>query len=167
MLKVSFLIPLFAVVACAAEVTTSDSLPQSDELYTQDPEAYYEAQQYMNDPDTDPSLMINEANAFQVTTFENTPQSVVAYFYASIIRKDQEWQKVCLPYDEQTPGFKKTIDQYNTWRNVTYVPQPSYSNDILFSLEFTAMNGEEGHGDRVITVEEIDGKYLITEIPAF
>jgi hypothetical protein len=44
-----------------------------------------------------PLAEITVDNAKSVTSFENTPESVVTYFFASRIRKDNEWEKVCLP----------------------------------------------------------------------
>jgi len=164
--KSLFLIPVLFLAGCGDEEASTESLSQVEPI-EYGSELYDEAQAYMADADTDIRVMINEANAYQVTSFENTPESVVAYFYASFIRKDLEWQKVCLPYEEQSPEFKNTIEQYSTWRDLKYTPQGSQGSDVLFKLEFIDMNGEADHGDRVITVEEIDGKDLVTTIPAF
>lgn len=115
------------------------------------------------------TTLITKENAKDVSSFDNTPQAVVMFFYASRIRGDKEWEKVCLPENERSDKMKRKLEEYKTWTILEYkfVSVKEKSDDKCFvSLWMKiSVDGEVDEGEDEATVELIDGKWIITSIP--
>lgn len=62
--------------------------------------------------------IITASNASTFISYENTLESVVNYFFASQIRKDNEWEKVVSSPQERTELMQHILHKYET-RTVT------------------------------------------------
>ena len=116
-----------------------------------------------------PDAEITIENAKQVTAFENTPESIVMYFFASRIRKDNEWEKVCPEEGMQTRAFMRKIAEYSSWTFTKYhfvrkeeVEKDKYWVTIYMEIIY---EGKTDDGEDQVTVELMDGKWVITDIP--
>ncbi len=116
-----------------------------------------------------PETEITVENAGQVTSFENTPESVVMYYFASRIRKDQDWEKVCIPTDKRSDRMVRQLKDHGEWTFSKYhfVSKKEFEKDKWWVLSYFAVSfkGEEEDGEDEVTVELVDGKWLITEVP--
>jgi hypothetical protein len=116
-----------------------------------------------------PETEITGDNAGQVTSFDNTPESVVMYFYASRIRKDNDWEKVCQPADQQSDKMKRKLNEYSKWTftKYKYVSKKEFEpNKFWVTLHMAiTVEGESDEGEDEATVEMIDGKWVVTEVP--
>jgi hypothetical protein len=113
--------------------------------------------------------LITAENANQVTGFENTPESVLMYFYASRIRKDNAWEKVCLPEQQRSDYMKRQLEKYAGW-NITkyqYVSKKEFEPGKFWVNLYMEIifNGRADDGHDEATVEKIDGRWVITDIP--
>ena len=112
---------------------------------------------------------INTANAAEITAYENTPESVVMYFYASRIRQDNAWEEVCIPAAERGPKFENGLEKYATWKfeSCRFVCKEEFRPNawwVTIDMQIN-FNGDVEGGEDEATVEMINGKYLITEVP--
>lgn len=116
-----------------------------------------------------PDTEITIQNAKQVTAFDNTPESVVMYFYASMIRKDKEWEKVCPKEGKQTKMFRGKMEDYSSWTFAKYrfVKKEEFEKDKYWVTIYMSIiyEGKPDDGEDQVTVEKINGKWLITEVP--
>ena len=116
-----------------------------------------------------PLTEITDDNANGVTSFENTPESIVMYFFASKIRKDNEWEKVCLPKDQRSDKLKRGLDEYNNWGFTKYrfVDKKEFDKGKFWVKIYMSITyeGATDDGEDEVTVEMIDGNWLITEVP--
>lgn len=62
--------------------------------------------------------LITASNASTFSSYDNTLESVVNYFFASQIRKDKEWEKVVSSPQEQTELMQHILHKYET-RTIT------------------------------------------------
>lgn len=114
-------------------------------------------------------LMITEDNASTIDNFENTPESIVTYFYASKIRKDNKWEKVLPNEDNRSERLKRKLITYEDWTIVRFqlVSKTEYSKDnlwvkVFFEIEY---NGQKDSGTDEVTIKLINGKWIITSVP--
>jgi hypothetical protein len=113
--------------------------------------------------------LIDSKNATSIKSYENTLESVVTYFYASRIRKDQEWQKVVLATKDQSERLKNQLKTYDEWTitkfhlvSKTEFQPGRYWVKVYFEIE---MDGDVEDGTDEAEVKLIDGKWVITEVP--
>lgn len=108
-------------------------------------------------------------NAKQVTAFDNTPESVVMFFYASRIRKDNAWEKVCLPANERSERMVRKLEDYSKWTITKYrfVDKEEFEKDKWWVKIYMSVTveGETDDGEDEATVEIINGKCVVTEVP--
>ncbi|MBI3136736.1 MAG: hypothetical protein HYZ14_18830 [Bacteroidetes bacterium] len=116
-----------------------------------------------------PETEITSLNAADVTSYENTPESIAMYFYASRIRKDTDWEKVCVAEPERRPKFQNGLEKYATWNFEKYrfVRKEEFRPDAWWVTIYMAINvdGHTSDGEDEVTVEKINGTFLITEVP--
>lgn len=142
-----FLLAMFTIVSCSQkstkEKTEINTLPVNTEITVD--------------------------NAKQVTSFDDSPESVVMYFYASRIRKDNEWEKVCPPADKRSERLNRGLTEYNNWTFTKYhfvKKEEENPNKLWLTVYFSIIyEGDTDDGEDQIQVEKIDGKWLITEVP--
>lgn len=113
--------------------------------------------------------VITTANASSFESYENTLESVLNYFYASRIRKDEEWMNVFLPLGEWDERIVHKLEKYDQWTitNFHLVSKSEYAPGkfyvkVYFKIE---MNGRSEDGIDTAEVQLIDGKWVITSIP--
>lgn len=116
-----------------------------------------------------PETEITTANASQVQAYDNTPESVVMYFYASMIRNDKAWEKVCPPEPKQSKMFRGKMEEYSSWNFTKYrfVKKEEFEKDSYYVTIYMAIifEGKEDDGEDQVTVEKIDGKWMVTDVP--
>jgi hypothetical protein len=116
-----------------------------------------------------PETEITTENAKQVVAFDNSPESVVMYFFASRIRKDKEWEKVCLPTDQRSDKMKRKLEKYDQWTftKYRYVSKKEFEpNKFWVTIHMAiSVDGDADEGEDEATVEKIDGKWIVTEVP--
>lgn len=124
---------------------------------------------HVNDGDVPPLMQVTIENAKDVNTFQNTPESVVIYFFASRIRKDKEWEKVCPTPDKRTDELKRGLEEYNKWTftKCRFVEKKEFEKNKFWVKVYMEINidGETDNGEDEATVEFIDGKCVITDVP--
>lgn len=114
-------------------------------------------------------LLIDSTNAHTIQSFENTPESIVTFFYASKIRNDEKWKKVVLPEPERSNRLKSKLEKYDKWKFIKFrlVSKKIYSDTdlgIKINMEIE-VGGEKEKGEDVVEVNLIDGKWMITSVP--
>jgi hypothetical protein len=116
-----------------------------------------------------PETEITSENAKQVVAFDNSPESVVMYFYASRIRKDNDWEKVCQSADQRSDKMKRKLEEYSKWTftKYRYVSKKEFEpNKFWVTIHMAiTVEGDSDEGEDEATVELIDGKWVITEVP--
>ena len=65
-------------------------------------------------PEVIDSNTVTAANAADVKMYEQNPESVTRYFYASRIRGDKSWESVCHLPEERTPKFVADLADLDT-----------------------------------------------------
>lgn len=112
---------------------------------------------------------IDGTNASTITSYPNTPEGVVAYFYASKIRDDQNWEKVVPKVPQQSNRMIRKLIKYKKWKFLKYkfVSKKEKGEDkveikIFMEIE---INGKKDSGKDDVLVEKIKGKWTITNIP--
>jgi len=114
-------------------------------------------------------LMIDKTNAKKVKKYENTPESVVTYFYASRIRGDNKWEKIIPPEAERSDRLERKLETYAKW-NITkfhLVSKTEYEKNkywvkVYFEIE---INGKTDSGTDEATVILKNGKWIISSVP--
>jgi hypothetical protein len=116
-----------------------------------------------------PDTEITRENASQVSDFDNTPESVVMFFYASMIRRDKAWEKVCPTEQMQTKMFRGKMEEYGSWifNKYHFVKKEEFEKDSYYVTIYMAITfkGEEGDGTDQVTVKKIGGKWKVIDIP--
>lgn len=116
-----------------------------------------------------PDTEITVVNAGDVTSFEETPESIVMYFYASKIRKDNDWEKVCIPERARSSKFTNALGAYESWIFTKYrfVSKEEFAPDVWSVTIYMeiSMNGQTDSGTDQVKVEKVDGSLFITEVP--
>ncbi len=112
---------------------------------------------------------ITMLNAADVKAFDNTPESVVMYFYASMIRNDKAWEKVCPSETKQTKTFRRKMEEYSSWNFTKYrfVKKEEFEKDSYYVTIYMAIivEGEEDDGEDQVTVTKMNGKWMVVDIP--
>lgn len=117
----------------------------------------------------DDSPTIDISNAGEFTTRENTPGSVVQYFYASRIRQDKDWEKVLPLKKDRSERLKGKLEKYENWTftqfrligKLEYEPN-KYWVQIFFEIE---INGRKDSGKDEAEVTLTDGDWVIVSVP--
>lgn len=109
----------------------------------------------------------DSVSAKEVKTFiSGDPESMVIYFYASMIRKDDKFKKV-LPKD--CGRLENDLKEYSTWKFKKFYLKESMKETkdrmyikIYFEIEF---EGGIDTGTDEVTLELINGKWQIIDLP--
>lgn len=116
-----------------------------------------------------PETEITKLNAADVKSFDNTPESVVMYFYASMIRNDKAWENVCPEETKQTKTFRRKMEEYSSWNFTKYrfVKKEAFEKDSYYVTIYMAIiyEGEEDDGEDQVTVTKMNGKWMVVDIP--
>jgi hypothetical protein len=114
-------------------------------------------------------LTIDSTNAYSINDFENTPESIVMFFYASKIRNDDEWKQVLPEESERSERLSRKLEEYENWIFTKFklVSKMEYEKNktwikIFMEIEF---DSQQDSGTDEVTVEFIDGKWIITSVP--
>jgi hypothetical protein len=157
--KSLFFIPFFFLFACDSDTTSPTGEPGTGSGGETESES----------SPIQLTTTITKENAADVKTFDNTPESVVMYFYASRIRGDKEWEKVIQQPDERSDRMNRKLEDYAQWTILEYkfVSKVDKGDDRAFVKLWMKINveGETDEGEDEAEVELIDGKWLITSIP--
>jgi len=164
MKKIIYVGLIALLMACGSKKTVTEN--KQDSTSTQVPSEQVNSQV---ESSLSPLTEITADNAKSVTSFENTPESVVTYFFASKIRTDNEWEKVCLPKEKRSDKFTRGLKEYDSWifTKYKYVDTKEFEKNKLWVkiyMEIT-FKGDSDSGEDEVTVELVDGKWLITEVP--
>ncbi len=114
-------------------------------------------------------VLIDHTNADSITSFENTPASVVTFFYASKIRGDARWEEVLPKEAERSERLKRKLLTYQTWKITQFklLGKTEYAKEKLWLKIFMEIEyqGRKDSGEDDVTIEYIDGTWVITSIP--
>ncbi|MES0489985.1 MAG: hypothetical protein ABUK01_08345 [Leptospirales bacterium] len=114
-----------------------------------------------------PMITIEEAKS--ITTWENTPGSLLTYFYASKIRGDQDWKKVLPPENQWSERLIRKLQKMEKWKFVKFqlIAIENNKTDKRYVKIFIQIeiNGRVDGGKDEATVEKIDGKWVIVSVP--
>jgi hypothetical protein len=66
------------------------------------------------------SSIVTASNADGVKFFEDNPESVTRYFYASRIRGDQQWENVCHPPANRSPKLVEDLALHDQKKIIQY-----------------------------------------------
>ncbi len=115
------------------------------------------------------AVLIDSSNASSIKDFENTPESIVTFFYASKIRNDNEWLKVIPEEGDRSERLNRKLEEYENWTFTKFklVSKMESSEKQLWIKIFMEIVYEGGvdSGTDEVTVELIDGKWIITSVP--
>ncbi len=114
-------------------------------------------------------MLVDSTSAKSHMEFENTPESIVNYFYASKIRNDSLWKKVLQPEDQQNSRLKVKLDKYKKWkfhqikilRKIEH-KENAYWIKIFMEIEY---KGKKNSGTDDVEVQKINGRWVITSVP--
>lgn len=91
------------------------------------------------------------------------------YFYASRIRQDNKWEEVVQPADQRSDRMVNELEEYTKWTFSGYQFKEKKEvdpNKFYVSVWFEiSVNGSTDDGTDQATVEMLDGKWVITEVP--
>ncbi len=113
--------------------------------------------------------VITTENAKNYSSYENTPESVLNYFYASRIRKDGEWLKVFLPMEEWSARIANKVWKYDLWTITKFnlVSKTEYAPGkfwVKVNFEIVVDGKTDGGVDQA-EVQFMNGQWIITSIP--
>lgn len=116
------------------------------------------------------SFTLDTENASQVNCYDNTPESVSLFFFASIIRGDAAWKQTIDSHPQIFQMVKEKIEknyQLFHWKSIKIIGQESASEGhvwvkVRLELEY---QGETKTGTDEISLRYTDGKWKITDIP--
>ena len=159
MIKKRFLFPLFFIVACAGSDPADTSGGETDGSNETDAAS----------PMIQVNDLVTKENAPDVMSYTNTPESVVQFFYASRIRGDKEWEKVCQAEGDRSDRMNRKLEDYNEWTILEYkfVSKQEKNEEKCFIKLWMkiSVDGETDEGEDEAEVELIGGKWVITSIP--
>ena len=113
---------------------------------------------------------IDQANATEYLTFENTPESVVTFFYASKIRNDKQWLEVVPLKENRSIRLSNKLDHYHqcTFTRFRLIgKKDDLDNRLWLKIYMEIENdGEVNKAVSKVSVELIEGHWLITSVPS-
>ena len=117
----------------------------------------------------DDAVLIDSSNASSIEDFENTPESIVTYFYASKIKNDDDWNNVLPEEGDRSKRLNRKLKEYENWtftkfKLVSKMESGENQLWIKIFMEIVYKVGVDSGTDEV-TVELIDGKWVITSVP--
>ena len=114
-----------------------------------------------------PLITVDNASSFEV--YENTPESVLNYFYASRIRKDKEWEKVVPLPEDRSEELNLELERYSTWTITNFhlvsISVSKYTKALVKVYFKIEMNGRSEDGVDTAKLKIIDGKWTIISVP--
>jgi hypothetical protein len=112
---------------------------------------------------------ITTENAHLVTDFdENDIESMVTYYFASRIRKDDKWKLVLLNAAAWSPRMRYSISKHNKWNFVEFKNLGLYEGEygtyikVYFMIE---MDGRRDGGEDDVELKKYTGKWVISKVP--
>lgn len=114
-------------------------------------------------------VTITVESAAGVTPGGATPEDAVAHFYASRIRRDRRWQDVVPPARGRSRNLTRALRELESWRYFTVrVEAKKCDSDtqcgIRIYMEVEA-DGDRDTGTDQVGVEQIDGRWFVTQPP--
>ncbi len=113
--------------------------------------------------------LITTQNAPEISSFENNPESIITYFYASKIRQDNSWREVLPKEKNWTERLRYKVKKYENWtiKEFQLRKKNEYEKDKMWVEIFMKIEyqGKTESGTDEVELEKIDGKWVITSIP--
>ncbi|OQX97413.1 MAG: hypothetical protein B6I20_12710 [Bacteroidetes bacterium 4572_117] len=117
----------------------------------------------------DNQQLIDSTNTQNFMEFENTPESVVNYFYASKIRNDSLWKNVLPLEKEQSLRLKSKLVKYSQWKfhKMKILQKKAFAENAFWIKIFMEIEykGQKKSGKDELDVQLINGKWTITSVP--
>lgn len=114
------------------------------------------------------AIIITETNAHGISSFDNTPESVVNYFYASLIRDDEDWNLVVPKKSDRSDRLKSKLAEYTNWTihsvQITKNQKKQEAETLIkvkIDLEY---KGKRAVGELRVTLSKIKQKWIITDL---
>lgn len=114
--------------------------------------------------------IITRANAVNFSTRENTPESIVNFFYASRMRGDNKWEEVIPAEEKRTDRLKRQLEKYATWHLTEMKLVSKKKNEfggwyIKIYIRIEA-NGRVEDGEDEVEVKQLaNGTWIIISLP--
>jgi hypothetical protein len=113
--------------------------------------------------------VITTQNAATFTSYENSLESALNYFYASQIRKDEEWKKVFIPSEDWSDRIQYKMEKYAKWTITKFylISKTEFEPGkfwVKVNMEI-AIDGKTDGGIDQAEVQFINGKWVITSVP--
>nr|NQU93582.1 hypothetical protein [Bacteroidota bacterium] len=119
--------------------------------------------------DCTPPVLIDSLTAIQINDYENSPESIVAYFYASQIRKDNKWDEVITPMQKRSDVLIEKLNAYVEWnfKKVRLISKCEYSPGQMWIRIFmeVGFNGQIESGEDDVSLTKVDGRWVIASVP--
>ncbi len=113
---------------------------------------------------------VTPANAASFKTRENTPESIVRYFYASRMLGDQRWKEVIPSEADRSSRLKSELNKYDGWLFVEMKLISKMKNEagnwwIKIDMKIK-INGQIDGGEDEVEVKQLpDGTWIIIDVP--
>jgi len=112
---------------------------------------------------------ITPKNAHLVTDFDATDiESMVTYYFASRIRKDDKWKEVVPNPKEWSSRMKYSINKHNGWKFLEFKNLGFYEDEngsyvkVYIAIDF---RGRKDGGEDEVELGRKNGKWVITKVP--
>lgn len=113
--------------------------------------------------------LITTENADLVTDFdEDDIESMVTYYFASRIRKDDKWKEAIPDRSEWSPRMKASIERHNQWNFVEFQNLGLYEGQYGTYVKVFIMieiNGQKDGGEDEVELGKRNGKWFISKVP--
>src|SRR6478735_1257235 len=107
-----------------------------------------------------------------ITSFDRKdPESMIIYFYASMVRKDGKWKDVLSDEKEYNSDMKRTLEKYKTWdvnkfQLVKYMNTEENKRYVKIKITLVENGVIQKAGTDDVTVQMKDGQWAIVELPS-
>lgn len=113
---------------------------------------------------------ITTQNAHLITEFdENDIESMVTYYFASRIRKDEKWREVLPESTKWSSRMKYSIEEHDKWNFLDFKNLGFYTGKygssyvkVHFTIEY---KGRRDDGTDEVELKKENGKWIISKVP--
>ncbi len=118
--------------------------------------------------ETTEPIIILPTNTDEYINLENSPISVVSYFYASRIMNNRKWVKVVSKISSQDERLRNKLEEYEKWKifKVTVLDITKLTEKVYLAKIFveTEINGKQQSIEDILTITLVNNNWLITSL---
>lgn len=109
---------------------------------------------------------ITAENAHLVKDFDiDDVESLVTYYFASRIRKDDKWKSALPPSTEWSARMKGSIKRHNEWNFVEFQNLGLHDGSYVKVRFVIEIDGKRDGGEDEVELGERNGRMVITKVP--